>query len=241
MQILYAGSAACKGAFMRFLDTVTHGIKQQIHRSKWCGKHVTFEGRAELDSADQFEGCNRLAAGVTFLNSRIGYASYIGTNCFIKNTVIGRYTCIGTDVVTMSGDHPTSGFASIHPAFYSLQKQCGFTYVTKEKYPDFKWLDPKKKITVKIGNDVWIGSGVRIMEGVRIGDGAVVAAGAVVTKDVEPYSIVGGVPAKHIKYRFTEEQIKKLLNLSWWNKGEKWIRKNAELFDDVEKLLKEEA
>jgi len=75
------------------------------------------------------------------------------------------------------------------------------------------------------------------MEGVRIGDGAVVAAGAVVTKDVEPYSIVGGIPAKHIKYRFSDEQIEKLLQLCWWNKGEKWIRKNAELFEDIEKLL----
>ncbi len=222
---------------MNILYSMTHGLKQTIHRSKWNGKNIIFEGKAELDSSDYFEGFNRLANGVTFLNSRIGYASYIGTNCFIKNTVIGRYTCIGNDVSTMSGDHPTERFVSIHPAFYSTHKQCGFTYVSKDKYSDFKWLDPKKKITVKIGNDVWIGTGVRIMEGVRIGDGAVVAAGAVVTKDVEPYSIVGGIPAKHIKYRFSDEQIEKLLQLCWWNKGEKWIRKNAELFEDIEKLL----
>lgn len=226
---------------MSIVNGMTHGLKQSIHRSKWKGKNITFEGKAELDSTDQFEGYNRLANGVTFLNSKIGYASYIGENCFIKNTVIGRYTCIGNDVMTMAGDHPTEKFASIHPAFYSTHKQCGFTYVSADKYSDFKWLDAKKKITVMIGNDVWIGTGVRIMEGVKIGDGAVVAAGAVVTKDVEPYSIVGGVPAKHIKYRFTEEQIAKLLKLSWWNKGEKWIRKHAELFEDVEKLLAEAA
>ena len=75
------------------------------------------------------------------------------------------------------------------------------------------------------------------MEGVTIGDGAVVAAGAIVTKDVPPYAIVGGVPAKVIKYRFDEETIKKLLELKWWEKDQAWIKGHADDFDDVEKLL----
>ncbi|MBQ9360106.1 MAG: CatB-related O-acetyltransferase [Lachnospiraceae bacterium] len=90
----------------------------------------------------------------------------------------------------------------------------------------------------QIGSDVWLGNGVRIMGGVRIGDGAVVGAGALVTKDIPPYSINVGVPAKTIKYRFTEDQIEKLLADKWWEKDEGWIRKNIDRFADIEDFLK---
>lgn len=84
---------------------------------------------------------------------------------------------------------------------------------------------------------MWIGANVLAIAGIKIGDGAIVAAGSVVTKDVPPYAIVGGVPAKIIRYRFTDEQIKDLLNMQWWNKGEAWIRSHAEYFDDVQRLI----
>ena len=91
---------------------------------------------------------------------------------------------------------------------------------------------------VEIGNDVWIGSHVLILDGVTIGDGAVVAAGAVVTKDVEPYAIYGGVPAKLIKYRFPPKTIEMLLKMKWWDKEEKWIREHTEDFEDVERFTR---
>lgn len=90
---------------------------------------------------------------------------------------------------------------------------------------------------VNIGNDVWIGANVVIMPGVTIGDGAVLAAGAVVTKDVEPYAIVGGVPAKLIRYRFSEEDRNILLDIKWWNWDEEEIEKNIELFYQPNKFL----
>jgi len=90
---------------------------------------------------------------------------------------------------------------------------------------------------VNIGNDVWIGANVAIMPGVTIGDGAVLAAGAVVTKDVEPYAIVGGVPAKVIRYRFSEEDRNILLKIKWWNWSEEDIEKNIELFYQPEEFL----
>lgn len=211
-------------------------VKQAVHQYK-ARKDCIFEDNVTIDSFDRFEGMNRLTTDVTFLTSSIGYASYIGNRSFIKNTKIGRYTCIATDVMTVAGSHPTSKFVSIHPAFYSTRKQSGFTYVREDKFSDFNYIDENQKFTVMIGNDVWIGSGVKIMEGVTIGDGAVVAAGAIVTKDVPPYAIVGGVPAKIIKYRFDEETIKKLLELKWWKKDQAWIKSHAEDFDDVEKLL----
>lgn len=138
----------------------------------------------------------------------------------------------------MAGSHPTSVFVSIHPAFYSIRKQSGFTYVDKEKFSDFQYIDTDSKISVDIGNDVWIGSGVKIMEGVTIGDGAVVAAGAIVTKDVPPYAIVGGVPAKVLKYRFEKDEIEKLLEIRWWDKGEAWIKEHVEEFEDIKVFLK---
>jgi len=134
------------------------------------------------------------------------------------------------------GTHPTRRFATVHPAFYSLLKQYGFTYVENQKFEESPKADVEGHNLV-IGNDVWIGANVLAIAGIKIGDGAIVAAGSVVTKDVPPYAIVGGVPAKIIRYRFTDEQIKDLLNMQWWNKGEAWIRSHAEYFDDVQRLI----
>lgn len=83
---------------------------------------------------------------------------------------------------------------------------------------------------IRIGNDVWIGANVIILPGVHIGDGAILAAGAVVTKDVDDYAIVGGVPAKVIRYRFSKEEIEKLKQVQWWNWSEEELEKNLELF-----------
>jgi len=89
-----------------------------------------------------------------------------------------------------------------------------------------------------IGNDVWIGANAIILQGVTIGDGAIVAAGAVVTKDVPPYAIVGGVPAKVIKYRFPDSTIVKLLEIKWWDKPEEWILENVEKFSNVDDFIR---
>lgn len=96
------------------------------------------------------------------------------------------------------------------------------------------------KGNIIIGNDVWIGYGAVILSGVTVGDGAIIGARAVVTKDVPPYTIVGGVPARQIRKRFDDETIKKLLTLQWWNWDYEKIRKNIPAIQsgDIESLLK---
>lgn len=117
------------------------------------------------------------------------------------------------------------------------------------RYPDFDDLLPNKKqeeilekyITSKktvIGNDVWVGKNASIMAGVKIGDGAVIGAGAVVTKDVPPYAIAGGVPAKVIKYRFSEEQIAELLKIKWWDWSDKVIADRFDDFLDIDEFIR---
>jgi acetyltransferase-like isoleucine patch superfamily enzyme len=106
--------------------------------------------------------------------------------------------------------------------------------VDADCFEEYRYADPEKRYAVVVGNDVWIGTDAILMAGITVGDGAVIAAGAVVTKDVAPYSIVGGVPAKEIKKRFDNEKIESLLSLKWWDKDEKWLRENGSRFMDVD-------
>lgn len=183
------------------------------------------------------EGYNTIANGSLVLNCELGYASGVNKDSWISDTKIGRYTALAPGIKVIRGEHPTSGWASIHPSFYSTLKQYGFTYTDKQKFEEFRYADAEKKYAVIIGNDVWIGSNVSIIEGVTIGNGAIIAAGAVVTKDIPPYAFVGGVPAKLIRYRFSEEQIAFLEELQWWNKDRKWIEEHADYFENIEKLM----
>ena len=120
-----------------------------------------------------------------------------------------------------------------------MQHEIGFSYVNKEKYEELAFVDAEKKINIEIGNDVWIGASVTIIDGVKIGDGAIVAAGAIVTKDVEPYTIVGGIPAKTIRKRFEDKDIEFLLQYKWWEKDEEWIKNHADFFENIKQFRKE--
>ncbi len=183
------------------------------------------------------EGYNTIAKHAWVNNVELGYGSGISRDSEIINAKIGKYTALAPGVKIISGQHPTSTIVSIHPSFYSLKQQYGFTYVNKQKFEEFRYADENKNYSVIIGNDVWIASHVTLIEGVNIGDGAIVAAGAVVTKDVPAYAIVGGVPAEVIRNRFEDNIISFLMELKWWNKDKAWINKHADYFEDITKLI----
>lgn len=198
-------------------------------------KNVKISKGANVTVSSSFEGHNFIGSNSSF-TGKMGTGSYIGSNCHIS-AKIGRFCSVSDNVTTVNGLHPTKDFVSTHPAFYSPTNNTGLSFTEESRFQEFAYADEKAGLAVEIGNDVWIGYGVTILAGVKIGDGAIVAAGAVVTKDVEPYAIVGGVPAKAIKYRFSEEEIEELLKLRWWDKDLDWLKANAEKFSSVKELV----
>lgn len=215
-----------------------HKIKRLLKKGILKLKYPHVINHGEVAWGSKFEGPAMIGRGSAFTGS-MGRCSYMALDCKI-NARIGAFCSIASNVKTVIDTHPIRNFVSTSPVFYSTGKQCGTTYVKKSQFDEQLYADAEKRYGVIIGNDVWIGENVLILGGVSIGNGSVIAAGAVVTKNVEPYSIVGGVPAKEIRKRFSKEQIDFLQSFEWWNKDEKWIQENAFLFTDIKKLMSHE-
>lgn len=187
-------------------------------------KNSEFEGDNYVGNFSHIHGCS------------VGKMSYFGSDCNILYAKVGRFCSIASGVSVIAGAHPVNTWMSTHPAFYSKSNCCGVSYSEENRFEEYKYTDEDRKYMVEIGNDVWIGAKAMIVGGVKIGDGAVILAGAVVTKDVEPYSIVGGVPAKCCGKRFEEDDIEVLKELKWWDKDDEWLKENAKSFNDISKF-----
>ena len=181
------------------------------------------------------ELCRGLIYGNSIIsrNVKIGAFSYVnGGTTILPEVEIGRYCSLGKQLEVGVDNHPMDWLSS-----------STFQYGIKVHFPhcghECNQLERENQLSSKtiIGNDVWIGSSAIIRRGIKIGDGAVIGAGAVVVKDVPPYAVVGGVPAKILKYRFDEETIDALLDLKWWTLMPKDMKDVQ--FDDIAQAIKQ--
>lgn len=147
--------------------------------------------------------------GTMMKSAQMGDYSYITQHCHVVWTTIGKFCSIANSTRLNPGNHPTWRAVQHHSVYRAEAYGMG-----EDDHDFFDW---RKENWVTIGHDVWIGHGVTVTAGTTIGDGAVIGAGAVVTRDVAPYTIVGGVPAREIKRRFTEPQAEALQRMAWWD------------------------
>jgi phosphonate metabolism protein (transferase hexapeptide repeat family) len=158
-----------------------------------------------------------IGARTLFTESALGDYSYVVQDCEIIYSAIGRFTSIASHVRINPGNHPMERATQSH---FTYRASAYFEDETDEE----SFFDWRRSKPVEIGHDVWIGHGAVVLPGRKIGNGAVVAAGAIVTKDVAPYTIVGGNPARSIRPRFSERIAADLEALGWWNWSHEALR-----------------
>jgi phosphonate metabolism protein (transferase hexapeptide repeat family) len=157
----------------------------------------------------------------------LGDYSYIGERCLVADAEIGRFCAIAAHVRIGAPNHPMDR-ASQHRFTYCPE------YYFDDAVRDAEFFGARRAARALIGNDVWIGHGVIVLPGVKVGDGAVLAAGAVVNRDVAPYTVVGGVPARKLRDRFKPEIARRLQAIAWWNWPEETLRARLSDFQHMD-------
>ena len=201
-------------------------------------KKLILGKKIEVNKWTFLEGKNRVGDRSNIESSYLGYGSYIGSDCKLVNTHVGRYCSIASSVGVIAGNHPIDEYISTSPFFYSRDFGGGFSYVDNEFFQVYRYADNEKKYIADIGNDVWIGEGVKILNGIRVGNGVVIGAYSLVTRDLEAYGVYAGIPARLIRYRYPENVRKILENFKWWDKGEKWLFEHSSDFRHPKEFIK---
>jgi acetyltransferase-like isoleucine patch superfamily enzyme len=200
-------------------------LTMKIHyQTKYWGSHLRLEYNSYVKRVT-FGKNNNVGKNTVLIDCEIGNYTYFSNDSTITNAKIGKFCSIGPGVKIAPGKHPSSKFVSTHPSTFFNPPFKKNNLISKSLF------EGNEK--VYIGNDVWIGANCLLIDGISIGDGVIVGANSVVTKNVEPYSIVGGVPAKFIRNRFTKEEIAALMSFKWWDKDDDWIGSNINSFWDI--------
>lgn len=185
---------------------------------------------ATVDRSSRLGKHNVLFYGATLIDSSLGNHTFVQRDSRITHADVGRFCSIASGVRVGLGRHPMH-FVSTHPAFYSRSQPVALSFAAEEAF------DPIRRTT--IGHDVWIGENVMVVDGISIGTGAVIGAGSVVTRDVAPYAVVAGVPARVLRFRFDDGTVGRLLQSAWWDWDEAVIRNRSLLFLNLQKFLDE--
>ena len=192
------------------------------HAPKILGPEARIHPEARVWDSTLGAYCD-IGAMTSIAESTIGDYTYLVDQCSVIYSTIGKFCSIASHTRINPGNHPMWRATQHHMTY----RRVAYGFGEADDADFFQW---RRDAHVTIGNDVWIGHGAIVLPGVTIGDGAVVAAGAVISKDIAPYTIVGGVPGHEIRERFPREVAEAMQRIAWWN----WDRATLEeRFDDI--------